>query len=276
VIPLSVIVLGKWSFVGCESLESLVFESGSRLERIDESAFHLSGLRSIVIPANVSFICGSAFVTHSLNSLSVSEDNRYFRVHDSFLEDICGSTICRYFGFYGSIVVPSSVVALGKQSFRDCESLESVTFESCSRLERIDESAFQGSGLKSIVIPCSVVVLGGSSFSGCRSLKSVIFESHSRLKQIGQSAFEWSRLKSIEIPSSVRVLGKVSFYWCKSLESVTFESGSRLEGVDELVFLGSKVLFRLVAESLAASRSRTTTEKTARNGSEKEAANRKP
>jgi hypothetical protein len=40
------------------------------------------------------------------------------------------------------IGIPSSAVPLGNGSFSVCESLESVTFESGSRLERIDRSAF--------------------------------------------------------------------------------------------------------------------------------------
>jgi hypothetical protein len=59
-----------------------------------------------------------------------------------------------------SIVIPSSVVLLGKMSFFQCRSLESVTFENGSRLERIEESAFSMSGLPMIVIPSSVIVLG--------------------------------------------------------------------------------------------------------------------
>jgi hypothetical protein len=78
-----------------------------------------------------------------------------------------------------------------------------VTFESGSRLERIEESAFQSSGLKSIVIPSSAVVLGKSSFRDCRSLESVTFESGSRLERIEESAFCGSGLKTIGIPSSV-------------------------------------------------------------------------
>jgi hypothetical protein len=66
-----------------------------------------------------------------------------------------------------SIVIPSSVDVLITDSFVSCKSLESVVFESGSRLERIEESAFSWSGLKSIVIPSSVVVLGKKCFCSC-------------------------------------------------------------------------------------------------------------
>jgi hypothetical protein len=43
-----------------------------------------------------------------------------------------------------SIMIPSSVVVLGKDSFCQCKSLESVTFENGSHLKRIEEFAFHG------------------------------------------------------------------------------------------------------------------------------------
>jgi hypothetical protein len=89
-----------------------------------------------------------------------------------------------------------------------------VTFASGSRLERIEESAFRESGLKSILIPSSVVVLGKASFRSCNSLESVTFESGSRLERIEESAFYDSGLESIVIP-----------------ESVTFIDGSAFNGV---------------------------------------------
>jgi hypothetical protein len=125
-----------------------------------------------------------------------------------------------------------------------------VTFESGSRLERIEESAFSECGLNLIVIPASVVVLGKSSFAGCKSLSSVRFEKGSRLERIEESAFSDSELRLIVIPASVVVLGKSSFAGCKSLESVTFESRSRLEQLDESSFASCRVGFGLVSEEL--------------------------
>jgi hypothetical protein len=86
-----------------------------------------------------------------------------------------------------------------------------VTFESGSRLERIQESAFYESVLKSILIPSSVVVLGERSFYGCESLESVTFESGSRLERIGESAFHGNGLRSILIPAGVTFIDDSAF-----------------------------------------------------------------
>jgi hypothetical protein len=93
-----------------------------------------------------------------------------------------------------SILIPSPVVALGKESFCGCKSLELVTFESGSRLERIGEYAFRASGLTSILIPSSVIVLGKESFSECKSLELVTFESGSQLGHIDPTVFKGSRV----------------------------------------------------------------------------------
>jgi hypothetical protein len=181
----------------------LVFESESRLERIEASSLAITGLTSIVIPSRVTSIDGSAFVALSLDSMTISPDNTNFRVYEWFLEDFDGSTIYRYFGACRSVVIPSRVIVLAKSSFNCCMSLESVIFEDGSRLERIEQLAFHKSGLDSIAIPSSVIVLGTEAFRGCKSLKSVIFENGSRLERIDESAFRESRLDSIVIPASV-------------------------------------------------------------------------
>jgi hypothetical protein len=99
----------------------------------------------------------------------------------------------RRFGSHRSIMIRSWVLVLDEQSFSDHKLLEAVTFENGSRLERIEECAFQESGLKSIEIPSSVVVLGKSSFYQCNSLVSLTFESGSRLEPIEECALRETR-----------------------------------------------------------------------------------
>jgi hypothetical protein len=193
-IPCSVVSLGKESFCWCRSLESIVFECGSRLEHIEESALSFETTQVLA---------------HGYN------------------------------GSLRSIAIPAAAVVLGKMSFSQRQALESVLSESGSRLERIEECAFHGSGLRSIIIPSSVVVLGKRSFLECRSLESVIFESGSRLECIEECAFKKSGLKMIEIPCSVVVLANWSFHQCESLYSVVFENGSRLERLEPFAFEGS-------------------------------------
>jgi flagellar basal body rod protein FlgG len=91
-----------------------------------------------------------------------------------------------------SIVIPVSVEVIKKRAFAECQSLESVTFESESRLQQLGESAFEHNGLKSIVIPASVEVIKKRAFAECQSLESVTFESESRLQKIESDLFSGS------------------------------------------------------------------------------------
>jgi hypothetical protein len=241
-IPSSIVGLARQCFYGCASLESVSVGTGSRLEWIEPYAFEKSGLKSIEIPGSVTFIDSSVFAYASVSFISVSPDNRGFRVRECFLETFDGSRIYRYFGPCRSIVIPSSVVVLGKWSFYNCKSLESVRFEGGSRLEQIEECAFQQSGLQSIEILSSVLVLGVASFRWCKALEAVAFEAGCRLERIEGRAFFGSGLKSVGIPSSVVELGKESFCKCASLESVRFESDCRLERIEESAFYESGLI----------------------------------
>jgi hypothetical protein len=115
-------------------------------------------------------------------------------------------------------------------------SFSSISFESNSRLLRIESDAFSRSSLQSIVIPSSVEILGSSCFSECKSLSSISFESHSRLLRIASDAFSKSSLQSIVIPSSVEILGSSCFLRCESLSSISFESNSRLMRIESDAF----------------------------------------
>jgi hypothetical protein len=78
------------------------------------------------------------------------------------------------------IGIPASVEFIGEYCFPRCVSLTSLTFESGSKLSRIEKETFAETGLHAIVIPESVEFLGEGCFAQCRSLLSVSFESGSR------------------------------------------------------------------------------------------------
>jgi hypothetical protein len=65
--------------------------------------------------------------------------------------------------------------------FSDCKSLASITFETGSRLSRLEKSAFSGSGLRSIHFPASIEVICEFCFSDCTALTSVSFDPSSVL-----------------------------------------------------------------------------------------------
>jgi hypothetical protein len=65
-----------------------------------------------------------------------------------------------------------SIADFGKSSFSYGNSFSSISFESESKLQRIEEYVFSYSGLKTIVIPNGIRFIDDSAFVGC-SLESL-------------------------------------------------------------------------------------------------------
>jgi hypothetical protein len=85
--------------------------------------------------------------------------------------------------------VSESILRVCAAAFKWNKKCHSISFESKSRLMRIESNAFSYSSLQSIVIPNSVEILGSFCFSRCKSLSSISFESNSRLMRIESHAF---------------------------------------------------------------------------------------
>jgi hypothetical protein len=115
----------------------------------------------------------------------------------------------------------------------------SVFFESDSKIERIEASAFRKSNVKTIIIPASCSELCESCFANCHLLESIGFESESQLRSISKSAFQDSGLKRIVIPKSVKIINESSFEACQLLQSVRFEDDSQLLTIEAFAFARS-------------------------------------
>jgi hypothetical protein len=143
------------------------------LKRIESSAFSHSSLQSIKIPRSVQFIDGSAFLGINLKAISIETDHERFVIDQESLVDILDHRLIRNFSSSSHVSICRDIEILGSSCFAYCESLSSISFESNSRLKRIESSAFSYSSLRSIEIPCNVEILGSSCFADCGSLSSV-------------------------------------------------------------------------------------------------------
>ncbi|MDE5924830.1 MAG: leucine-rich repeat domain-containing protein, partial [Muribaculaceae bacterium] len=111
------------------------------------------------------------------------------------------------------------VISIGREAFRDCIGLTSVTIP--DSVTSIGEGAFKGCfGLTSILIPDSVTYIGDSAFDSCIGLTTVTLPNS--VTTIGMSMFsECTGLTSVVIPNSVTSIGNTAFEYCTSLTSVT-------------------------------------------------------
>lgn len=211
VIPASVEFIGNSAFGYCRNMETVRFESDSKVEIIEGGWYGASGmptgvfqdcskLKEINIPASVKIIKGGAF--HGCESLTKVTFDEYSNLEE--LEgayDYRGSGGC-YRGAFAdctsltTILIPKNVKKIGFSTFANCSALQSVIFELDSKLEEIagdfwpfSEEAYGAfincSALSSISIPSKVSKIGPAAFKGCIALESVIFMSGSVLEHIG-------------------------------------------------------------------------------------------
>jgi hypothetical protein len=131
-----------------------------------------------------------------------------------------------------SIHLAAPVTNIYDECFARCESLESVTFESASKLSCIPFGAFSDIAIKSIHVPASVEILAESCFSHCRFLESITFESISKLQRIERWAFFGTGLTSLHLPASVDRICETCISQCPSLVSFTIAPDSMLTESD--------------------------------------------
>jgi predicted nucleotidyltransferase len=146
------------------------------LTRLESEAFSSSSLKSIVIPRNVQFIDGSAFIDVTLSSISIESGNEIFIIEKGILIDILDHKLIRNFSQSSTIEIGNNIEIVGSRCFSSCRSLSSITFESNSHLTRIESAAFRASSLQSIVIPRNVRFIDGSAFIDV-TLSSISIES---------------------------------------------------------------------------------------------------
>ncbi len=131
-----------------------------------------------------------------------------------------------------SLVIPGSVVKIGREAFYKCANLESITFS--NGLVEIGGHGFYGCDkLTSLFLPASVESIGGAVFDDCDGLLSITVDSqNTAYKSVdgnlytkdGKEFVQYAIAKTAEsfvIPDGVETINNCSFAYCKSLKSVT-------------------------------------------------------
>ena len=127
-------------------------------------------------------------------------------------------------------------------SFRDCENLDSVSFEETSNLEVIKGECFYNClSLKEIFIPDNVNQIGNESttvsgvFEDCVSLKKITLPKN--LKKIHRQTFvNCKSLTEITFPNNIEFIGKNAFNKCYKLKDIKFSSEIKKIKIDPTAF----------------------------------------
>ena len=123
-----------------------------------------------------------------------------------------------------TVEIPDSVEEIGKEAFRICRDLQSVTIG--AGVKKMGNEAFAGCNkLKTVTIREGAKVVGADAFTRCEALENISLPS--TLTKIGAFAFSrCTALTSIVIPAKVKTLGELAFSGCSALKSVTILSGA--------------------------------------------------
>lgn len=122
-----------------------------------------------------------------------------------------------------SVTIPSRVLRINNNTFRDCKALRSVVIG--KRVTAIGESAFYGcAALSSVEIPNSVITIEYHAFRECTSLTAVNIPNS--VTSIGGYAFQsCTRLSDLTIGNGVATIGYQAFHDCQSLTEVVIPEG---------------------------------------------------
>lgn len=227
-VPASVATINDNAFDDCTSLATISFESGSLLRTIGDNAFRNTCVTAIIFPASVEEV-GSGIVSSS-NLFSISFER------NAKLKSFPEAAFSAYDSKLQTITIPASVDTIKANTFKNCPSLSSVSFENGSQLKVIGESAFEYSSIPDITIPANVELIDWAAFRFCSSLTSLAFEKDSKLRMIGTQAFGYSALTSVTIPASVDTISSHGFGDIPSLTAVSFEDGSHLKLIGDTAF----------------------------------------
>ncbi len=183
---------------------------------IKDFAFDTNYLGSVMIPSSITKLYGLQISTN----FTVSKDNPAFSSLDGVLYDKEKTKVIKApEKLKGDLVIPESVISIGKGAFYGCRSLASIDIP--ESVTSIGESAFYYcESLTSINIPENVTSIGEGAFSFCGSLKNV--DIPDGVTSIGANTFfACESLTSINIPDGVTSIGEDAFYGCRSLTSIS-------------------------------------------------------
>ncbi|MCM1491281.1 MAG: leucine-rich repeat protein [Muribaculum sp.] len=188
-------VISTGLFDDCSSLELVTLPNAAT--SIERNAFSGCGsLKSLCIPAGASSVLPSADCK-SLQHLSVSEANRYFKEYDGVVYDYDLTGLAWYpEAKTGKLTLPSSLSKIGESAFSDSK-IEFISLPDAIR--EIGRCAFEGSMLREITIPDNVRNISEGMLQNCMQLKTVVLGKS--VEFVGNYVFDNSPVKDLYLLS---------------------------------------------------------------------------
>jgi hypothetical protein len=100
--------------------------------------------------------------------------------------------------------LPKGILAIEREAFARCVSLQKIIFADDSSLSHIGKGAFRWTALENIVLPDTLFDIGSGAFANCTNLRSI---------SLGPYLFNFS---------------KKAFWGCMNLRTIEYHRGSRI------------------------------------------------
>ena len=252
IIGKNVASIGDSAFYNCISLTSVTI--GESVTSIGKEAFFgCTSLTSVTIPSKVTSIGKEAFygctglVEVNFNAVSCDDLDFLYIFYNAGTSGngmtvTFGDSVTKipaYLFFAGepdspkivSVTIGKSVTSIGKDAFRECNSITAVNVDPENTAYSSDDGVLFNKEKTTLIkcpagktgnysIPESTTIIKDCAFEGCTSLTSVTIPS--KVTSIGVQVFYGcTALESVVIPDSVTSIGYEAFRYCTSLESVT-------------------------------------------------------
>lgn len=141
-----------------------------------------------------------------------------------------------------SITMHDNITEIADSAFEGCLNLESATIP--SRVLRINNNTFRDcKALRSVVIGKRVTAIGGGAFYGCAALSSVEIP-NSVITIEGEAFRECTSLTAVNIPNSVTSIGGAAFDGCTRLSDLTIGNG--VATIESWAFSGCQSLTEVI------------------------------
>lgn len=309
-IPGTVKKIGNWwgnvngqIFNGCSNLKEVILEEGieeisgrafdscskvkewklpKSLKRIGPCAFRNISVEEFNIPENVESIAATFISSSNLSRINVDSNNKYFTSVDGILFDKDSTRLIKYPENRdgNSYEVPNTVKTIDANAFISCKNLQTIVI--ADSVEKIGDSAFDGSKLKTINLGGGITNISNKPFYGAWNLTNInvitendkyesengilfnkgktilikyppaiingeVYEIPNTVVEIGPQSFYRSQIKNVIIPSSVKKIGSESFFACYNLEEVNLPEG--LERIEWCALYGCHKIKTIVVPS---------------------------
>ena len=161
--------IGNYAFQYLNNLESITLNN--ELKSIGNQAFYGTKIKSIYIPASVTYISSLAFYLLNMQKIEIDPANPNYTSDDKFVYNKNKTEIITYYKAESSVEIPGGIEKIGVMAFHNKNMIKNITIP--GSVKEIGNSFNYCGGLTSITIPNSVESIDTSCFGSCNNLTQI-------------------------------------------------------------------------------------------------------